>query len=50
VQELAGLARSGALKPVIDRVFPFADAVDAHRLVDSGRKRGSVVLSLQDDP
>jgi NADPH:quinone reductase-like Zn-dependent oxidoreductase len=41
---LAQLADAGELKPVIDRRFPFEQVVDAHRLVDSGRKKGSVVL------
>jgi hypothetical protein len=31
---------------VIDRCFPFERIVDAYRVVDSGRKKGSVVLSL----
>lgn len=38
------LAASGALKPVIDRVYNLEDAADAHAYVDTGRKRGSVVL------
>lgn len=40
------LAEQGTLRPVIDRRFAFEEIVDAYRLVDSGRKRGSVVLSL----
>lgn len=40
------LARSGALRPVIDATFPLARIADAHARVDSGRKRGSVVLTL----
>jgi len=43
---LATLAESGALKPVIDRRLPFERIVDAHRLVDTGHKRGSVVVTL----
>lgn len=44
--EIAELASRGALRPVIDRRFAFEDIVEAHRVVDSGRKRGSVVLRL----
>jgi NADPH:quinone reductase-like Zn-dependent oxidoreductase len=44
--ELAQLAEAGAYRPVIDRVLPFERIVDAHALVASGRKRGSVVLRL----
>lgn len=44
--ELLDLTARGELRPVIDTVFPFEQIVAAHRLVDSGRKRGSAVLSL----
>lgn len=44
--ELTRLAEAGAFAPVIDEVFPLARAVDAHRRVDSKRKRGNVVLSM----
>lgn len=37
----------GALKPVIDRCYPLAQSVEAHRYVDSGRKRGSVVVMME---
>lgn len=44
--QLMDLVASGAIRPVIDRVFPFDGIVEAHRLVDSGRKRGSVVVRI----
>ncbi len=40
------LAARGVLKPLVDRTLPFGDFIEAHRRVDSGRKVGSVVLSL----
>lgn len=40
------LADRGELRPVIDRTFPFDQIVAAHRLADSGRKRGSVVVTI----
>lgn len=43
---LAELAAQGKLRPVIDQRFPFERIVDAYRVVDSGRKKGSVVLWL----
>lgn len=43
---VAELAEQGTLRPVIDRRFVFEEIVDAYRLVDSGRKKGSVVLLL----
>jgi NADPH:quinone reductase-like Zn-dependent oxidoreductase len=43
---LEALAESGVFKPVIDRIYPFARIVDAHAYVDSGRKKGNVVITL----
>ncbi len=43
---LAELAAQGTIRPVIDQSFPFESIVDAYRVVDSGRKRGSVILWL----
>lgn len=40
------LAASGDLKPVIDRVYRLEEAAEAHAYVDTGRKRGSVVLRV----
>jgi len=43
---LASLAESGQFKPVIDRCYPFDQIAEAHRYVDTGRKRGNVVITL----
>jgi NADPH:quinone reductase-like Zn-dependent oxidoreductase len=45
---LAALAATGELKPVIDRRYPLARAAEAHAYVDTGRKRGNVVLTIRD--
>jgi NADPH:quinone reductase-like Zn-dependent oxidoreductase len=43
---LAELAEAGTFKPVIDRSYSLDRIVEAHRYVDSGRKRGSVVIEM----
>ena len=40
------LGEAGAMRPVIDRTFELDQVAEAHRHVDTGRKRGSVVLRL----
>lgn len=49
LRELAELAEAGVFRPLIDARFPFDAIVEAHRRVDSGRKRGSVVVMVDDD-
>jgi NADPH:quinone reductase-like Zn-dependent oxidoreductase len=41
---LGALAESGVYKPVIDRRYTFDQIVEAHHHVDTGHKRGSVVV------
>lgn len=43
---LAELGQRRAFIPVIDRSYSLEDAAKAHAVVDTGRKRGSVVLSV----
>lgn len=42
---LAELARTGEYTPVIDTVYPLDQIVEAYTYVDSGRKRGNVVIT-----
>ena len=44
LQLLAQLATSEYLKPVIDRQYAVEQIVEAHRHVDSGRKKGNVAV------
>jgi len=46
MQELVAHAEAGGIHPVIDRTFDLDDIVEAHRYVDTGRKRGSVVIRI----
>jgi NADPH:quinone reductase-like Zn-dependent oxidoreductase len=48
MKTLAALAIDGRLRPVIDRRYSFDQVADAHRYVDTGRKRGSVVVVPSD--
>ena len=43
---LAEMVVSGAVRPMIDRVLPLAEAPEALRLIGAGQVRGKVVLTL----
>ena len=47
VKLLAELVHSGVFTPVVDRVYPIDEIVEAHRYVASKRKRGSVVVTFE---
>lgn len=46
LQTLMDLAQAGVLRPVLDCAYPFADLPAAHAYVETGRKRGTVVVAL----
>jgi NADPH:quinone reductase-like Zn-dependent oxidoreductase len=49
VQQLAELARTGTIRPVIDRRYEFSQMREAHAYVETGRKRGSVVVRVDQE-
>lgn len=45
-ERLMEMLAAGQIRAVIDRTFPFDQIADAHRLVDTGHKRGSAVVTV----
>ncbi len=43
---LKQLAESGALRPVVDRRYALEEVPEAHRYVETGHKRGSVIIRV----
>lgn len=46
LQTVMKLVAAGRFKPVVDRVFPLAEAVAAHKYLEAGSQFGKVVLTV----
>jgi NADPH:quinone reductase-like Zn-dependent oxidoreductase len=47
LQLLTKMYTEGKLKPVIDKVYSLNDIVNAHTYVDTGKKKGNVVIKIE---
>ena len=36
---------AGTLTPIVDRIFPLEEIVDAHRYMESNMQRGKIVVT-----
>lgn len=46
LSEITSLIEAGVVRPVVDKVYPFAQTADALAYVESGRAKGKVVISV----
>ncbi len=47
LRQITSLIESGAIRPVIDKVFPFESTNEAMAYVESGRAKGKVVIKVR---
>ena len=47
LQEITRLIEAGDIRPVIDKVFPFASTNEALTYVEAGRAKGKVVIKVK---
>jgi NADPH:quinone reductase-like Zn-dependent oxidoreductase len=47
LKQIASLIEAGAIRPVVDKVFPFESTNEAMAYVESGRAKGKVVIKLR---
>ena len=50
LSEISALVDAGKIRPIVDRVFDFADTVAALDYVGTGRAKGKVVVTIPQSP
>ena len=47
MRQIGSLIETGAIRPVLDRVFPFESTKEAMAYVEKGRAKGKVVVKVR---
>ncbi len=47
LEMLRELYKNGKYQTVIDKIYPFDQIVEAHKHIDSGRKKGNTVIEMK---
>src|SRR5262249_14127527 len=49
VREVLGFLASGAIKPRVDRIYPFARSIEAFQLFENNQGRGNTVVCIREE-
>jgi len=46
LKAIGEMVEDGAVKPIVDLIYPFEDAIDAYEYLATGRAKGKVIISM----